>query len=76
MGAVKTTIEIPDALFRKAKSKAAESGQTLKDLVTQGIAGETREQCDQGPIHRARMDEGSRKAAATAQRNEAHPGED
>ena len=27
---MKTTLEIPDLLFRKAKSKAAERGQTLK----------------------------------------------
>ncbi len=34
---MKTTIEIPDPLFRKAKSKAAENGQTLKELVTQAL---------------------------------------
>jgi hypothetical protein len=34
---MKTTIEIPDQLFRKAKSKAAENGQTLKDLVTEAL---------------------------------------
>ena len=34
---MKTTIEIPDALFRKAKSKAAERGQTLKELVTEAL---------------------------------------
>jgi hypothetical protein len=34
---VKTTIEIPDALFRRAKSTAAERGQTLKELVTEAL---------------------------------------
>ena len=34
---MKTTIEIPDFLFRKAKSKAAERGQTLKELVTEAL---------------------------------------
>jgi hypothetical protein len=34
---VKTTIEIPDSLFRKAKSKAAERGQSLKELVTEAL---------------------------------------
>ncbi|MEW6689813.1 MAG: hypothetical protein AB1452_12060 [Pseudomonadota bacterium] len=34
---MKTTLEIPDALFRKAKSKAAERGQTLKQLVTEAL---------------------------------------
>jgi hypothetical protein len=34
---VKTTLEIPDALFRRAKSKAAERGQSLKQLVTEAL---------------------------------------
>jgi plasmid stability protein len=35
--AMKTTIEIPDPLFRKAKSHAAEHGQTLKDFVADAL---------------------------------------
>jgi hypothetical protein len=34
---MKTTIEIPDPLFRKAKSTAAERGQTLKEFVGQAL---------------------------------------
>ena len=34
---MKTTIEIPDPLFRLAKSRAAERGQTLKDFVTEAL---------------------------------------
>ena len=34
---MKTMIEIPDPLFRKAKSKAAERGQTLKEFVTDAL---------------------------------------
>jgi hypothetical protein len=34
---MKTTIEIPDPLFRRAKSKAAERGQTLKELFTEAL---------------------------------------
>jgi hypothetical protein len=34
---VKTTVEIPDPLFRRAKSRAAERGQTLKQLVTDAL---------------------------------------
>jgi hypothetical protein len=34
---MKTTIEIPDTLFRKAKSKAAERGQSLKAFVTEAV---------------------------------------
>ncbi|MEO7761601.1 MAG: hypothetical protein ABIS68_06790 [Casimicrobiaceae bacterium] len=34
---MKTTIEIPDPLFRKAKSRAAERGQSLKEFVTEAL---------------------------------------
>jgi hypothetical protein len=34
---VKTTIEIPDQLFRRAKARAAERGQTLKQLVAEAL---------------------------------------
>ena len=34
---MKTTIEIPDPLFRRAKSFAAEHGQSLKDLFTEAL---------------------------------------
>ena len=34
---MKTTVEFPDPLFRKAKSRAAERGQTLKQFVTEAV---------------------------------------
>ena len=34
---MKTTLELPDQLFRKAKATAAERGQTLKELVTEAL---------------------------------------
>ncbi len=34
---MKTTIEIPDPIFRKVKSRAAERGQSLKDFVTEAL---------------------------------------
>lgn len=34
---MKTTIDIPDPLFRRAKSKAAERGQTLKEFVAEAL---------------------------------------
>ena len=37
MGGVKTTIEIPDVLFRRVKSKAAERGRTLKEFVNEAL---------------------------------------
>jgi hypothetical protein len=34
---MKTTVEIPDVLFRKAKATAAERGVPLKDLLTEAV---------------------------------------
>ena len=34
---MKTTIEIPDPLFREVKSKAAERGQTLKEFIAEAL---------------------------------------
>ena len=34
---MKTTIEIPDPLFRKVKARAAERGQSLKQLVAEAL---------------------------------------
>lgn len=34
---MKTTIEIPDVLFRRVKSKAAERSQTLKAFVSEAL---------------------------------------
>lgn len=35
---MKTTLEIPDALFRRAKSVAAERGVPLRQLVSEALA--------------------------------------
>jgi hypothetical protein len=34
---VKTTIEIPDPVFRRAKARAAERGQALREYVTEAL---------------------------------------
>ena len=34
---MRTTVDIPDELFRKAKSEAALQGRKLKDLVEDGL---------------------------------------
>jgi hypothetical protein len=34
---MKTTLELPDHIFRKAKATAAERGQSLKDFVTDAL---------------------------------------
>jgi hypothetical protein len=35
---MKTTLEIPDALFRRAKSAAAEQGIPFRELVSEALA--------------------------------------
>jgi hypothetical protein len=37
MSAMKTTVDIPEDLFREAKSRAALTGTKLKDLVADGL---------------------------------------
>ena len=34
---MKTTLELPDPLFRKVKATAAERGQSLKEFVTEAL---------------------------------------
>ncbi|HXK06789.1 MAG TPA: antitoxin [Verrucomicrobiae bacterium] len=41
---MKTTIEIPDSLFRRAKSTAAERGIPLRVLVSEALAEKLRPQ--------------------------------
>ena len=35
---MKTTLELPDPLFRRAKAAAAERGQSLKQLVAEALS--------------------------------------
>jgi hypothetical protein len=37
---MRTTMDMPDALMRAAKARAAEHGESLKDLVNRAIAHE------------------------------------
>ena len=39
---MKTTLEIPDALFKRAKSSAAEQGIPLRELITIALAEKLR----------------------------------
>lgn len=34
---MKTTVEIPDPLFRRAKARAAERGQTLREFMSEAL---------------------------------------
>jgi len=39
---MKTTLEIPDPIFRKAKAKAAERGIPLRQLITEAVEDKLR----------------------------------
>lgn len=39
---MKTTLEIPDGIFRRAKSIAAERGIPLRELITEALADKLR----------------------------------
>ena len=41
---MKTTVEIPDPLFRQAKAVAAQQGLSLKDFFTQALSQRLRRQ--------------------------------
>ena len=46
---MKTTIEIPDALFRRAKSAAAQRGIPLRALVSEALADKLRPNTTEKP---------------------------
>jgi hypothetical protein len=52
---MKTTLEIPNELFRAAKSKAALDGRKLKDLVAEGLSLVLQTPTPQAAQHRARF---------------------
>lgn len=45
---MKTTLEIPDNVFRRAKSKAAECGIPLRQFVTEAVEQKLREPGNNG----------------------------
>lgn len=75
MGAVKTTLEIPDALFRRAKVRAAEQGQSLRQLVTEALQEKLAGRTSSPPSAEPRWMEGFgklRRLRAETRRVEAH----
>ena len=41
-GHVKTTVELPDSLYRKLKSTAAEEGRSIKEILTEAVSDRLR----------------------------------
>jgi len=39
---MRTTVDIPDPLYRELKSKAALEGKSVKELILRGVEGELR----------------------------------
>ena len=46
---MKTTVEIPDTLFRQAKATAAQQGISLKELLTDALREQLRRKTGGGP---------------------------
>ena len=46
---MKTTLEIPDAVFRKAKAKAAEQGIPLRQFVTEAVEAKSKAPSEEKP---------------------------
>src|ERR1017187_5434506 len=65
---MKTTLEIPDDLFRRAKSAAAEQGIPLRELVSEALAEELRARGLPGQA----VAEGVRQATWPARGDRAH----
>ena len=49
---MKTTIDLPDALYRRAKIRAAERGTTLRALLTESLEAHLLEQQSRVPSFR------------------------
>ncbi len=47
---MKTTVELPDALFRAAKATAARQGRSLREFFTEALQEKLREEIPEGPV--------------------------
>ena len=52
LAVMKTTLEIPDDLFRRAKAAAALRGESLKDLVTAALKAHVETEAAEAPRER------------------------
>ena len=52
---MKTTIELPDAMFRQAKALASTRGVTLKQLLTEALDGQLRHCARANPAANAEL---------------------
>jgi hypothetical protein len=52
---MKTTLEIPDAIFRRAKARAGQRGVPLRQFVTEAVAEKLKAEAGDGEKTRLRL---------------------
>jgi hypothetical protein len=52
---MRTTIDLPDTLFRKTKATAALRGSTMKDLIVRAVEREVENPGPTGTRHRVKL---------------------
>lgn len=52
---MRTTVDIPDSLYRRLKSRAALRGCSVKQLIVRGVEAELNAQSVQGPRGRTTL---------------------
>ena len=52
---MRTTLDLPDELFRKVKAKAALEGAKLKDLLTKYVENGLRQPANKRPARRSKL---------------------
>jgi len=52
---MRTTLDLPDELFRQVKAKAAMEGAKLKDLLTRFVENGLRHQPEERPLRRSKL---------------------
>jgi hypothetical protein len=51
---MRTTVDIPDALYRELKGKAAREGRSVKELILRSVEGELRPSAKPGSAKKKR----------------------
>jgi hypothetical protein len=67
---VKTTVEIPDALFREAKATAAREGISLKEFFTEAVARKLGKNGTASPVNPPGQPHSASSRAFTKKTNE------
>ncbi|MGB7189053.1 MAG: hypothetical protein WBD10_02855 [Acidobacteriaceae bacterium] len=52
---MRTTVDIPDPLYRELKTKAAQEGRSIKDVILRGVENDLRPSPEQSLIRRKKV---------------------